>query len=112
MDLADFEFRAEWFKDKETKLQEAAAALDCVGKDIGAIEYSWQEDYRFSPLKPAYDGMVTALTSGTAGCQAGVSLLNSLREGIVTTARAYLRAEAANAGLVSEVNRIINELDL
>ena len=112
MDLGTLEFRAEWFKDKETKLQNAAVELECLSQKIGAVKYDWSDDYRFKPLKPAYDTMVAALTSGPGGCREGVILLKSLRDAVVTTARAYLRTEAANADLAAEVERIIDDLDL
>lgn len=105
-------FRCEWFKQQETRLESVAKQLDCISKDVAAVNYTWDESYRFAPFEPAYKGMVTSLTSGTNGADAGVQLMDSLREGIVLTGREYLRREAENEGLAREIEALIEELDL
>lgn len=105
-------FRAEWFKGREDKLETAAEDLRCLSGKIGAVNYAWDEVYLFAPLKPAYQAMVDALTSGDTGCDKGAKLLDDLREGIVTTGREYLRTEAENAGIASEIESLIEDLDL
>ena len=105
-------FRASWFKDQEDKLEAAADELACISADLLAIEYDWQESYRFAPFRDAYDEMRTALTSGPAGADEGVALLNDLRAGIADTGREYLRTEAQNAGIAREIETLIEQLDL
>lgn len=105
-------FRGTWFKQQEDKLTSVAEQLDCISQQIAAVTYSWDESYRFAPFKPSYQEMVTSLTSGPGGADAGVELLDDLREAIVVTGRQYLRTEAANEGIAAEIDRLIEELDL
>ena len=112
MSYETLKFKGSWFREQETKLESVAEQLDCISRDIAAVTYDWDESYHFYPFKPAYDEMVTSLTSGPNGADAGVKLLDALREAIVTTGREYLRTEAANEGIANEIEKLIQDLDL
>lgn len=108
--MATLTFKISWFGEQAEKLEEAAAALECLRCDIEAINYI--PIFEMAPIKPAYEALRATLLEDESSLRTGSDHYETTAEAIRLTGRNYALAESRNTDIAQDVERLLEEAGL